>query len=549
MDEAPPSSALQEQPLEVEASAQVEVDVVDVVSVRVTGGRRETQQIMHGLEERWINEVKPHLVAAKVTDLDGLDAKIEEARKFDTEIAKQEMEMTSLREQIQSLPNLDQMLRAAIDRKQTICATLSGVALDTVANDVGLLGIDPLSTLRQQQEEARRSLQEAREEVHQVSNAHAIGEERCRNLRAALDTAMAKFNIARQPFPQGLPVALAEAQKALAAADEEQQKVSNDLASLHESVVAERAKIEAAVSDARKNAETMDREVETARDKLDEAMTEHASQGGRLDELRRLRDDEDLAAAEQQLQIAIEHLAALPVPVQVVSEAEVSEARNLLARVKLDLQGIEREIQKTHGALEQVGGAVARERLRDTLEAFELSERQEKEIEADYEGWKLLLEQMKEADAAQASNLGQVLAPALAQKFEALTAKRYEGVRLNAQLGAEGIVAAGAVRPAAQISVGTREQLSTLYRLALAEYLHTVVVLDDQLVQSDGTRMDWFRGLLVEKARNFQIIVFTCRPEDYLSSSAVVSEGNAVHSDCDGGFIRGIDLGRVLQRR
>jgi uncharacterized protein YhaN len=210
---------------------------------------------------------------------------------------------------------------------------------------------------------------------------------------------------------------------------------------------------------------------------------------------------------------------------------------------------IEREIQKTHGALEQVGGAVVRERLCDVVEAFELAERQEREIEADYEAWKLLLEQMKEADAAQASNLGQVLAPAIASKFEALTARRYEGVRLTAQLGAEGVVAAGAVRSTAKISVGTREQLSTLYRLALAEYLHTVVVLDDQLVQSDGSRMEWFRALLAEKARSFQIVVFTCRPGDYLSASSAVSEGDVVHSDSEGGFIRGIDLSRALQRR
>ena len=64
------------------------------------------------------------------------------------------------------------------------------------------------------------------------------------------------------------------------------------------------------------------------------------------------------------------------------------------------------DIQRAHGALEQVGGAVARERLRDATEAFELTERQERDIEADYEAWKLLLDQMKQADAAQASNLG-----------------------------------------------------------------------------------------------------------------------------------------------
>ena len=97
--------------------------------------------------------------------------------------------------------------------------------------------------------------------------------------------------------------------------------------------------------------------------------------------------------------------------------------------------------------------------------------------------------------------------------------------------------------------MGTREQLSTLYRLSLAEYLGSTIVLDDQLVQSDDNRMDWFRALLAEKARSFQILVFTCRPSDYLLASALVPKGSAIHADTDDGFIRAIDLGRALRRR
>lgn len=186
----------------------------------------------------------------------------------------------------------------------------------------------------------------------------------------------------------------------------------------------------------------------------------------------------------------------IPVPDRLVTNDEVSAAQSNAGAVKSDLEGIEREIQRAHGALEQVGGAVARERLRDATEAFELAERQEREIEAEYEAWRLLLDQMKEADAAQASNLGQALVPAIAVRFQELTQQRYETLQLTAQLATEGIVVSGAVRPAAQISVGTREQLSTLYRLSLAEYLGTTIVLDDQLVQSDDSRMDWFRALL-----------------------------------------------------
>jgi DNA repair exonuclease SbcCD ATPase subunit len=207
------------------------------------------------------------------------------------------------------------------------------------------------------------------------------------------------------------------------------------------------------------------------------------------------------------------------------------------------------DIHKTQGALEQVGGAVARERLRDAVEAYDLAERHERDIEAEYDAWLLLLEQMKEADAAQANNLGQALAPAIAGKFEALTQRRYESVRLTAHLGTEGIVVGGAVRTTDRLSVGTREQLSTLYRLSLAEYLRTTLVLDDQLVQSDEPRMDWFRSLLAEKARAFQIIVFTCRPGDYLEARAILPKGKTAHSGTDDGIIRAINLEGLVHRR
>jgi hypothetical protein len=234
-------------------------------------------------------------------------------------------------------------------------------------------------------------------------------------------------------------------------------------------------------------------------------------------------------------------------PERNVTKDEVSIAKDVQESMRSELDTIDRAIQRGHGALEQVGGAVARERLRDATEAFESAEQQEREIEADYEAWKLLLDQLKEADAAQASNLGQALGPAIASRFQTLTQRRYESVQLNAQLGTDGVVTGGAARPAARLSVGTREQLSTLYRLSLAEYLQATVVLDDQLVQSDDSRMGWFRTLLNEKAHIFQIVVFTCRPCDYLATTSMVPDGSSFYTDTDNGFIRAIDLERALR--
>jgi hypothetical protein len=60
--------------------------------------------------------------------------------------------------------------------------------------------------------------------------------------------------------------------------------------------------------------------------------------------------------------------------------------------------------------------------------------------------------------------------------------------------------------------------------------------------------MDWFRDLLAEKARSFQIVVFTCRAGDYLAASALPS-GAAIHADTEGGFVRALDLHRAVRRR
>jgi hypothetical protein len=365
----------------------------------------------------------------------------------------------------------------------------------------------------------------------------------------ALDAAIVARDAALTAFPEGVDEAFVSAKAALAAGIAERENVAAEFVSLNRTIEERKKRLDAALSGARINAAQAATAVETAQGQLTTAKTNHASAHGRLIELRKQQNAENLVAAETRLQEAIKRHAALPVPERIVTEDKVSAARNAAASVKSDLDGIEVNIHEAQGALRQVGGAVARERLRDASEAFELAERQERETEAEYEAWKLLLDQMKEADAAQASNLGQALVPAIAGRFQELTQRRYQTVQLTAQLATEGIMVGGALRPTNLISVGTREQLSTLYRLSLAEYLSTTIVLDDQLVQSDDNRMDWFRALLTDKAHSFQIVVFTCRPSDYLAATSMVPSGSGFHRDTENGFIRAIDLGRALRPR
>ena len=132
-------------PLEIEASAEVEIAIADVATVHVRGGRREAQEKAQALENSWGRDVEPHLVAAGVTDLDGLDAKIAECRELDAGIKAKDAEVESLRAQIAALTGAAEALREASNRAETCRAALGDVQLDTLAADLKALGADPIA--------------------------------------------------------------------------------------------------------------------------------------------------------------------------------------------------------------------------------------------------------------------------------------------------------------------------------------------------------------------------------------------------------------------
>jgi uncharacterized protein YhaN len=163
-----------------------------------------------------------------------------------------------------------------------------------------------------------------------------------------------------------------------------------------------------------------------------------------------------------------------------------------------------------------------RERHDEVKEALAAAERRQRELELDSEAWRLLRDTMKESESGGAQHLGRALAGDVSRRFGELTASRYGTVDIDPHLGVKSIEG-GAARlsfPPWQLSVGTRDQLATLLRLAIAESLGSAIVLDDQLVQSDAARLGWFRAALRQAAATVQVIVVTCRLGDYLEGDA-----------------------------
>lgn len=81
--------------------------------------------------------------------------------------------------------------------------------------------------------------------------------------------------------------------------------------------------------------------------------------------------------------------------------------------------------------------------------------------------------------------------------------------------------------PYAALSVGTREQLSILVRLAFAVYLRgrgypAAVILDDAMVYADDDRFERMQLALRKAAETVQILILTCRPRDWRQFGAPI---------------------------
>ena len=140
-------------------------------------------------------------------------------------------------------------------------------------------------------------------------------------------------------------------------------------------------------------------------------------------------------------------------------------------------------------------------------------------IELDAKAWKLLSTTLQEAESeAKATFLAPVrdrLQPYLRLLFpEADLRLREDDFEI------EKIRRGGVEEPFESLSIGTREQIAVLTRLALADLLRekgkpVALVLDDPLVNSDDERFRRMRTALHKAAENVQIVVLTCHEDRY----------------------------------
>jgi exonuclease SbcC len=130
------------------------------------------------------------------------------------------------------------------------------------------------------------------------------------------------------------------------------------------------------------------------------------------------------------------------------------------------------------------------------------------------------------------------------RSFAALVGERYQvGIDNDLNLEISGRTVSGEYQAGVEeaLSFGTREQLSFLFRLAIAGQLSrkepAVMVLDDSFVNTDLHRLPLLLEMLMKRDVEMQFLIFTCRPGDYLSYLSRTQEK----------YLRSIDLEEIMK--
>ncbi len=268
-------------------------------------------------------------------------------------------------------------------------------------------------------------------------------------------------------------------------------------------------------------------------DQIQGLVTQQQALAGRLAAERASRDDatldSQLLAARQRLAAAATERDAAEQALRLANAEAVRDRLRLAERRVLaeeaQSQAEERRMRDLEVELRALGGDAAGERLAEVDTEIVAAEAAWRRVRIEARAWRMLDDEVRAAEAeARAMLIEPVrerLAPYLARLFPTAEALLDPELMTLTHLRRDGVD-----EPFASLSVGTREQIAVLVRLAFARLLleregeASCLVLDDALVYADEGRFETMKTILERAARDLQIIVLTCRPRDYLGLDA-----------------------------
>ncbi len=215
-----------------------------------------------------------------------------------------------------------------------------------------------------------------------------------------------------------------------------------------------------------------------------------------------------------------------------LERANPEAARREAEQAERRLMQLEEEGRRLHGdagalmaELRGAGGRGIGDQRAEVQGRLELAERRHARLRTEAEAWRLLHDTLDAVDRARQDALVEPLERRIAPYLRQLMGEAALGLTANG-LELDVLRRDGRAEPFKSLSVGTREQLAVLVRLAIGDLLAETtgesppLILDDALVYADAVRLARMKAILEAAAGRQQIIILTCRKEDYLGLDA-----------------------------
>jgi DNA repair exonuclease SbcCD ATPase subunit len=317
---------------------------------------------------------------------------------------------------------------------------------------------------------------------------------------------------------QLLPVADAESKlDSLRASREKAQAKLREVTNLEEEARAQ-------LSEVQQKRSTLEGELKQSRDRF-----AHAK--GELDRNRRVKADEALETEygaavkkEENTRLATLHTEkeweeAQPEKVQL----QLEQAGKAVKEIQRDIDGLNEGIRELQTELRTLGQMGLGEKAEDLSAKMDGARAELQRVEREARAIRLLYQVLTQAEKEAKEEF---LSPVTkrVQPYLKMLLPEAELV-LDENIEITGLRRGSIIEPFGSLSLGTREQLAVLARLAFADLLHekgqpAAVILDDAIVYADEERFKNMLLILAKAAKNLQVIVLTCHEHDYASSGA-----------------------------
>ena len=260
---------------------------------------------------------------------------------------------------------------------------------------------------------------------------------------------------------------------------------------------------------------------------VSQSATAAAERQGELRDARVSASDQELTtrlrqATEKFERSQLKHAAVLrerdamnPLALHIEQE-RAQEAHKMLGE---QIEQTNRDIHGLTVELRTLGQRGLAEQLEEKRRELNVARSDLERVEADAKAWKLLLETLREAEREAKETFLEPVRERLRPYLQMLFPET------ELRLGEEDFEIVSLRRgeveePFATLSIGAREQIAVLTRLALADLLRekdkpVALILDDPLVNSDDERFRRMALALRKAASSLQILILTCHESRY----------------------------------